>query len=64
MNYVDTSYINEIYDKVVHRIAIGNNLIIIRNSKNIESKIRIDSITKKSFRPISVSVSLTQLGSF
>ena len=63
MNYVDTSYINEIYDKV-HRIAIGNNLIIIRNSKNIESKIRIDSITKKSFRPISVAVSLTQLGSF
>ena len=63
MNYVDTSFINEICDKV-HRIAIGNDLILIRKSKNIECKIRIDSITKKSFRPISVSVSLTQLGSF
>ena len=52
MNYVDTSLIYQTNDKV------------IRKSTNIECKMRIDSSTTKSFRPISVAVSLTQLGSF
>ena len=52
MNYVDTSVIYQIYDKV------------IRKSTNIECKMGMNSITKKSLRLISVAGSLTQLGSF
>ena len=48
----------------IHRIEVGDDLILIRKSTNIKCKMGMNSITKKSLRPISVAGSLTQLSSF